>query len=155
MILMAPPDSDWDDIAALTGDARGARATCGATSQRLEECRYRPVWRASARLGIDPTGHGWDGWLPTEYAMPLQALGDDELVQLVRGSARAFVRGSPTPRASPAATGCAATATRTTARGCGGSSMGLCFTPLSTPIGTSGSARASVCSTSPPCIRIG
>ena len=71
MILMAPHDSDWDDIAALTGDASWRATDMRRYFQRLEQCRYRPAWRALSRLGLDPTGHGWDGWLPTECAMPL------------------------------------------------------------------------------------
>ena len=38
--------------------------------RRLEDCRHRPVQRELRRLGIDRTGHGWDGWLQTEKAMP-------------------------------------------------------------------------------------
>ena len=38
--------------------------------QRLENCRHRPVYRLARQLGIDPTGHGWAGWLRTEKANP-------------------------------------------------------------------------------------
>ena len=64
MILMAPHDSDWDDIAALTGDASWRATEMRRYFQRLEQCRYRPAWRTLSRLGLDRTGHGWDGWLP-------------------------------------------------------------------------------------------
>ena len=56
MIFMPPHDSDWDHIRDLTGDpswsARRMRRHAGA----LENCRYRPLWRALALIGINPTG---------------------------------------------------------------------------------------------------
>ncbi len=80
MILMAPPDSDWDRIAALTGDGSWRGADMRRYFQRLEACRYRPLWRALARSGLDATGHGWDGWLPNERAMPRQVVEDHRLI---------------------------------------------------------------------------
>src|SRR6516162_9694827 len=50
MILMAPHDADWDDIAALTGDASWRATAMRQYFRRLEACRYRPVWRALSRL---------------------------------------------------------------------------------------------------------
>src|SRR3954470_9630759 len=99
MIYMPPHDSDWDHIARATGDRSWRASRMRRYARRLEDCRHAPVWRFLRRLGIDPSGHGWDGWLRTEKSIPLDALGDDELVQLIRGSARAFVRGLPTPLA--------------------------------------------------------
>ena len=80
MILMAPHDSDWDGIAALTGDASWRAKRMRRYFRRLENCRYRPVWRALSRLGLDRTGHGWHGWLPTECAMPWQVFEDRRLL---------------------------------------------------------------------------
>jgi choline dehydrogenase len=94
MILVAPHDSDWDGIATLTGDASWQANSMRRYFRRLENCRHRPVWRALSRLGLDPTGHGWGGWLPTECAMPWQVFGDKPLVDTIIDSARAVLRGS-------------------------------------------------------------
>ena len=83
MIFTAPHDSDWDEIAALTNDASWSATAMQRYFQRLESCRYHPVWHALSRLGLNPTGHGWDGWLPTERAMPWQVLEDRRLLAAV------------------------------------------------------------------------
>jgi len=93
MIFVRPHESDWDDIAALTGDASWRAAAMRKYWRRLEDCRHRPAWRWLARFGLDPTGHGWNGWLTTERAMPPQALRDDRLMQML--IALAVVRGRP------------------------------------------------------------
>jgi choline dehydrogenase-like flavoprotein len=131
MIYMPPHESDWDHVAALTGDSSWRAARMRRHARRVEDCRHAPVWRALRRIGIDPTGHGWDGWLRTEKSIPLAAFGDDELVQMVRGTTRTFVGGLATPLAS---------ALRWLRRGgdpnarplAGGSFEGLCYTPLTT-----------------------
>ena len=131
MIYMPPHESDWDHIATLTGDASWRAARMRRHARRVEDCRHAPAWRALRRLGIDPTGHGWDGWLRTEKSIPLAAFGDDALMQMVRGTTRTFVGGLATPLAS---------ALRWLRRGgdpnarplAGGSFEGLCYTPLST-----------------------
>src|SRR5262249_47903955 len=80
LILMPPHDGDWDGIARLTGDPSWGADAMRPYFRLLEACRYRPFWRALSRLGINPTGHGWDGWLPTERAKPWQAFDDRRLV---------------------------------------------------------------------------
>ena len=80
MILTAPHDSDWDGIATLTGDASWRATFMRRYFQRLEACRYHPVWHALSWLGLNPTGHGWNGWLPTECAMPWQVFEDRRLL---------------------------------------------------------------------------
>ncbi len=131
MIFMPPHDSDWDHIAKLTGD-RSWRASCMRRHvRRVEACHHRRVWRALRWLGIDPTGHGWNGWLHTEKSMPLEALGDEEMVRMVAESAHEFVHSLPNPLLSilrwlrrPG---------DPNARVWGqGSFEGLCYTPLST-----------------------
>ena len=94
MIVTAPPDSDWDGIAALTGDASWRAPLMRRYFQRLEACRYHPVWRALSRLGLNPTGHGWDGWLPTECAMPWQVFEDRRLLATLIDSALGVLHGS-------------------------------------------------------------
>ncbi len=97
MILMAPHDADWDDIAALTGDPSWRATEMWRYFQKLESCRYRPVWHALSRLGLDRTGHGWDGWLPSERAMPWQVIEDRRLLATVTESAFGALHGSSRP----------------------------------------------------------
>ena len=130
MILMAPHDSDWDGIAALTGDASW-RADRHAALLPAPGGLPLPAGVArAARLGLDPTGHGWDGWLPTEMR---------DAVAGARG--RAPARNAHRVRASAC---CAARRVRcgrcgawlrsrpipTTRACCDGNAEGICFTPL-------------------------
>ena len=94
MILTAPADADWDAIASLTGDASWRADRMRRYFRRLENCRHRPVWRALSWLGLDRTGHGWHGWLPTEYAAPWQVFADRRLLRTIKRSARDVLLGS-------------------------------------------------------------
>ncbi|WP_397453305.1 GMC family oxidoreductase [Pseudomonas sp. NA-150] len=95
MIFMAAHDSDWDGIAALTGDPSWSAQAMRTWARRVEDCRYRPLWRLLRHVGIDPTGHGWAGWLRTERFDPLQAIGDRWLVWSLAASALAALHGIP------------------------------------------------------------
>jgi choline dehydrogenase len=131
MIFMTPHESDWNHIATLTGDRSWTARSMRRHVARLETCHYRPLWRLLHHLGLDSTGHGWKGWLSTERSVPLRALGDDEMVGLLAGTTKAFVRSLPSPlkavwhwlrgEGDPNA--------RPWGRG---SFEGLCYTPLST-----------------------
>jgi choline dehydrogenase-like flavoprotein len=92
-IFVLPDDADWNAIAALTGDPSWRAAQMRRYQRRLEDCRHRPVWRWLHRFGIDPTGHGWSGWLTTEAARPREALGDAALVDAVMDGAAAALHG--------------------------------------------------------------
>jgi len=70
MIFVAPNDSDWDGIATLTGDPSWWAPEMRRYFRRIEDCRHRPLWRVLRWFGLDPTGHGWDGWLTVERALP-------------------------------------------------------------------------------------
>jgi len=83
MIFLVPPDSDWDRLAADTGDSGWSARAMNRHRRRIERCRHRPLWRFLARLGIDPTGHGWEGWLPVEKAMPMRAFSDTALIRSI------------------------------------------------------------------------
>jgi choline dehydrogenase len=83
MIFVAPHDSDWDAIAALTGDRSWRAVNMRRYLQRLENCRYRPLLRLISWLGLNVTGRGWRGWLPIENAQPKEALWDEELMRMV------------------------------------------------------------------------
>ena len=81
MIIIKPNDRDWNHIAQITGDASWAATAMQKYWERIERCRHRLfLWRWLARLtGWNPTGHGWWGWMQTEYAVPLQVLRDRRL----------------------------------------------------------------------------
>jgi choline dehydrogenase len=87
LILIAPSDADWDAIARDTGDQSWRASSMARYFARLENCRYRWLARALAWLGIDPTGHGWRGWLSTEQALPRQALDDGDVMRVMASAA--------------------------------------------------------------------
>lgn len=60
--------------------------------QRLENCRHRPVYRWLARLGLDPTHHGWAGWLHTQRADIRPIFRDRALAKVMKKSARRALR---------------------------------------------------------------
>jgi choline dehydrogenase len=91
LILVAPPDDDWDAIAETTGDRSWRAANMARYFARLENCRYRWLARALTFIGIDNTGHGWNGWLSTEKALPRQALEDGEVVRTMATAALAVL----------------------------------------------------------------
>jgi choline dehydrogenase len=88
MILVYPHNADWDHIAELTRDASWSSANMRTYFERLENCRHRPVRRWLAKLGLNPTRHGWHGWLPTEKAIPRAAMKDRRLARTIRDCAR-------------------------------------------------------------------
>ena len=91
MITVYPHNADWDELATLTGDRSWASGNMRKYFQRLEDCRHRPAWRAIAKLGINPTRHGFGGWLHTEKAIPEAAFDDKKLVTTLIDSAAAEV----------------------------------------------------------------
>jgi choline dehydrogenase len=66
MILVYPHDEDWQDMADLTGDPSWRPDRMRRYFQRLERCSYRPFQWLLSRVGINPSRHGFDGWLRTE-----------------------------------------------------------------------------------------
>jgi choline dehydrogenase len=131
MIFVAPHDNDWNDIAKLTGDASWHASKMRLYMRKLENCRYKPMWRMLSRVGIDPTRRGWNGWLHTEWAHPRKALGDNELVRNVVHSACTAMLAARHPLRS----------LRSLLTGIGDPNFrlpgqrtfeGVCFTPLST-----------------------
>ena len=61
MIRCYPHNSDWDHIAALTGDESWSSDNMRRYFTRLERCEY-----ASRLRTPEPSRHGFDGWLRTE-----------------------------------------------------------------------------------------
>ena len=83
MIMIYPHDADWDGIAALTGDSSWSAHHMRAYFQRLENCHHRRLWRWLSWLGINPSRHGFKGWLHTEKAIPMISLGNRDLLKTI------------------------------------------------------------------------
>jgi len=80
MILIYPHNSDWDHIAQLTGDSSWSSANMRKYFERLEDCRHRPLARWIHKLTrFHASRHGFHGWLTTEVAIPMEALGNRHL----------------------------------------------------------------------------
>lgn len=91
MIFVYPDDSDWDHIAALTKDESWSAAAMQKYAKRIEKCRHRPSQRILHWLGLDRSGHGWNGWLTTEKAIPRRSILDVKLVEMVLGTIKAEI----------------------------------------------------------------
>ncbi len=86
MILVYPSNSDWDQIADLTGDPSWRSPEMWKYFQRIENCRHRPVERLWHTVGIDPTRHGWSGWLPAEKPAANEAIADGQVRKVLARS---------------------------------------------------------------------
>ncbi len=88
LILVYPHNQDWDEIAELTGDASWKAENMRQYFERIEDCRHRPMQRWLKKIvGFNPTRHGFSGWLTAERAIPMAALGDRNLMDVIRESA--------------------------------------------------------------------
>jgi choline dehydrogenase len=86
MIFVAPSNSDWDQLADITGDPSWRATEMWKYFQRVENCRHRPARRFWRKLGFDPSRHGWSGWLPTEKAKPEEAIRNDQVQRVIAES---------------------------------------------------------------------
>lgn len=93
MIFLTPQESDWRGIAELTGDDGWGPEAMAAYQRKVEQCRHRPLRKALAAIGLDGSGHGWNGWLPVERAMPSEALSDPPMLEMLEKGALAASRG--------------------------------------------------------------
>jgi len=91
MIFVYPHDADWDGIAKLTGDNSWNGENMRSYFERLENCHHREPERLLAELGINPSRHGWTGWLHTECAVPLSALIEKDIRNVLLASIREAV----------------------------------------------------------------
>lgn len=88
LITVYPHNDDWDRLAELTGDSSWSAANMRQYFERLENCKYRPLYRWIDKIcGFNPTRHGFSGWLSTEKALPLNALEDRPLFRSIKASA--------------------------------------------------------------------
>ena len=95
MIMVSPHNKDWDDIAELTGDPSWRAGNMRRYYQRLENCRHRWPYRVLYRLtGLNPTRHGFSGWLSIEKAVPPGAVSDHDLIKIVTRAALRNLLGS-------------------------------------------------------------
>jgi choline dehydrogenase len=80
MIFIAPHNSDWNDIAKLTGDKSWRGWRMRRYFQKLERCGYlsRPWYRRR-----NFARHGYEGWVPTTIADATLLLRDSQLLRVV------------------------------------------------------------------------
>ncbi|HEU0100334.1 MAG TPA: NAD(P)-binding protein [Allosphingosinicella sp.] len=97
MIFITPQDSDWRGIAEVTGDDGWGPEAMAGYQRKVEQCRHRPLRRLLAGMGRDGSGHGWDGWLPVERAMPAQAFADAPMREMLEKGAWAASEGISGP----------------------------------------------------------
>jgi choline dehydrogenase-like flavoprotein len=88
MIFLCPHDSDWNELADLTGDSSWRAERMRNYFERIENCGHRPYERFLNSLGRNPSRHGWNGWLQTERAVPDAAIRDRDLRGVIFGAAR-------------------------------------------------------------------
>lgn len=81
MIVVYPHQSDFEYMAALTGDSSWSPSSMRKYFARLERKRYI--------TGL-PKGHGTDGWLSTELAPLTIPLKDPQLLSVITGGAWAL-----------------------------------------------------------------
>ena len=87
MILVYPHNADWDYIAQLTNDPSWNSSEMRRHFERLENCHHRPVKRWLAKIGINPTRHGWNGWLHTEKSIPMTVMRNRQLGEAIATAA--------------------------------------------------------------------
>ena len=89
MITVYPHNADWDEVAEITGDDSWRADNMRKYFESMENCHHRPWYRWLAKLGINPSRHGFNGWFQTEAALPLKALIKDKtLIKTVLESAK-------------------------------------------------------------------
>ncbi len=81
MITIYPHESDWANIASITGDSSWAPESMRTYFERLERNRYLPN-------GV--VGHGFDGWLETSLTDLNLVIKDQKLISLVVAAATAM-----------------------------------------------------------------
>jgi choline dehydrogenase len=91
MITIYPQNSDWEHLRAVTGDDSWAPDLMRTYFERLEHCDYLSGFERLSQAvsgllhgqGINPSRHGFGGWLHTQTANPDLILKDAELLKLV------------------------------------------------------------------------
>ena len=89
LIFVYPHDSDWNELADATGDSSWRAEHMRTYFERLENCGHRGWERFLSKFGINPSRHGWSGWLSTQHAIPDAAVKDRDLRNVILKSIRA------------------------------------------------------------------
>jgi choline dehydrogenase len=101
-IFIYPDSSDWQFIEELTGDPSWNPVRMRRWFERLENCHHRPLQRLLSWLGINPSRHGFKGWLQSEKSIPLAAIEDEALFSTIRRSAEQALADAGNPLRSTA-----------------------------------------------------
>ena len=88
MIFVYPHDADWNYIAKLTGDESWSATRMRTFFERLENCHHRPLHRFLSWFGINPSRHGFSGWLHTQKAIPMLSLKNTALFRVIADAAK-------------------------------------------------------------------
>ena len=92
LIFVYPHDADWNELADLTGDPTWRSDRMRTYFELIENCHHRPWDRTLKALGLNPSRHGWDGWLQTERMVPDAAFRDRNLRTVLLDSAHAALK---------------------------------------------------------------
>ncbi|PFH57869.1 hypothetical protein XA68_14463 [Ophiocordyceps unilateralis] len=84
LVTVYPEESDWNDIAKITGDESWNANRMRKYFENLERCRYIPHTLV---------GHGFYGWLTTSVASVIFFLEDPKLLAMLHGAASALGKG--------------------------------------------------------------
>jgi choline dehydrogenase-like flavoprotein len=100
MIFVYPHNSDWDLVADLTGDESWRPDKMRAYFEKIERCEHRPLQRWLARIGFNPSRHGWKGWLSIQKALPMVLLENRVFGSVIADEVRAILEqeGQPMER---------------------------------------------------------
>lgn len=101
MIMVYPHNDDWNDLAELTNDPSWNAESMRRVYERMENCEHRKftqLRRLLAKMGINPSRHGWEGWATTQTMIPKAALLDKALVETLALSVKEAIE---TPIGNP------------------------------------------------------
>ncbi|KAF9476881.1 glucose-methanol-choline oxidoreductase-like protein [Pholiota conissans] len=84
LILIYPHESDWNNIASLTGDKSWSADNMRKYFVKLENNQYLTL------PGESKKGHGFNGWLDSTTADPRTFYRDSTIVGLLKGGAKAL-----------------------------------------------------------------
>ncbi|KAH9227683.1 GMC oxidoreductase [Colletotrichum gloeosporioides 23] len=80
LVTILPQDSDWNNIATITGDNTWEADKMREYYKKLEKCHYLPG-------GLDSSVHGYDGWLETQTTPAILIVEDPKVLSLVLAAA--------------------------------------------------------------------
>ena len=130
MIFMAAHDSDWDGLAALTGDPSWSARAMQHWMRLVEDCRHRPIWRFLRLLRHRPDQARLER-LAADRTVRAAAGPQRPLADLEHGRRRAL--GAARHSGLAAATCCASSPPRAIPTTCAPTARkGIWYAPLST-----------------------